>query len=59
MVDYCVGVVDPSVEETQRSIQDAGDDASAQRKARGALYAEEVKVRRADCLHCTVNVADT
>ncbi|TBU49376.1 caffeine-induced death protein 2-domain-containing protein [Dichomitus squalens] len=43
LVDYCVGVVDQAMEEKQRSIQDAGDDASAQRKARGALYAEEVK----------------
>ncbi len=35
------------MEEKQRSLQDAGDDASAQRKARGALYAEEVKVGHA------------
>nr|VWO95188.1 Uncharacterized protein [Ganoderma boninense] len=32
-----IGVLDESVEEKQRSLQDAGDDASAQRKARGAL----------------------
>ncbi|PIL37031.1 hypothetical protein GSI_00723 [Ganoderma sinense ZZ0214-1] len=43
LVNYCVDVLDESVEEKQRSLQDAGDDASAQRKARGALYAEEVK----------------
>ncbi len=42
---YCVGVLDESVEEKRQSLQDAGDDVSAQRKARGALYAEEVKVR--------------
>ena len=45
IVGYCVGVLDESVEEKRQSLQDAGDDVSAQRKARGALYAEEVKVR--------------
>ena len=44
IVNYCVGVLDESVEAKRQSILDAGDDASAQRKARGALYAEEVKV---------------
>ncbi|KAI0723167.1 caffeine-induced death protein 2-domain-containing protein [Earliella scabrosa] len=43
IVNYCVGVLDESVEAKRQSILDAGDDASAQRKARGALYAEEVK----------------
>ncbi|TFK87072.1 hypothetical protein K466DRAFT_523089 [Polyporus arcularius HHB13444] len=43
IVGYCVGVLDESVEEKRQALQDAGDDASAQRKARGALYAEEVK----------------
>lgn len=45
IVGYCVGVLDESVEEKRQSLQDAGDDVSAQRKARGALYAEETKVR--------------
>lgn len=46
IVNYCVGVVDESVDEKRQTLQDAGDDASVQRKARGALYAEEVKVGR-------------
>ncbi|KAI9066776.1 hypothetical protein FKP32DRAFT_1565142 [Trametes sanguinea] len=43
IVEYCVGVVDQSLEEKRQSLQSAGDDASAQRKAKGILYAEEVK----------------
>ncbi|KAL1944188.1 hypothetical protein VTO73DRAFT_3373 [Trametes versicolor] len=43
IVDYCVGVVDQSLEEKRELLQSAGDDASAQRKAKGVLYAEEVK----------------
>ncbi|KAI0774150.1 caffeine-induced death protein 2 [Fomes fomentarius] len=43
IVNYCVGVADESVDEKRQTLQDAGDDASVQRKARGALYAEEVK----------------
>ena len=39
-----MGVVDQSVDAKRQALQDAGDDASAQRRARGALYAEEVKV---------------
>ena len=45
IVHYCVGVVDSSLDEKRQILQDAGDDASAQRKAKGILYAEEVKVR--------------
>ncbi|KAI0638054.1 caffeine-induced death protein 2-domain-containing protein [Trametes polyzona] len=43
IVDYCVGVMDESLEEKRQSLQNAGDDASAQRRAKGILYAEEVK----------------
>ncbi|KAI0750662.1 caffeine-induced death protein 2-domain-containing protein [Daedaleopsis nitida] len=43
IVDYCVGVLDQSAHAKRQALQDAGDDASAQRRARGALYAEEVK----------------
>lgn len=46
IVDYCVGVVDQSLDEQRQLLQDAGDDASARRKAQGILYAEEVKVSR-------------
>ena len=47
---YCVGVVEESVEAKRQSLGDAGDDAAAQRRARGALYAEEVKVRETPSL---------
>ncbi|KAH8105959.1 caffeine-induced death protein 2-domain-containing protein [Cristinia sonorae] len=41
IIEYCVGVVDVSVEKRKALL--AGDaDPSAQRKAKGALYAEEV-----------------
>ncbi|OSC96803.1 hypothetical protein PYCCODRAFT_1440769 [Trametes coccinea BRFM310] len=43
IVEYCVAVVDQSLDEKRQSLQSAGDDASAQRKAKGILYAEEVK----------------
>ena len=33
-----------------KNVGDAGDDAAAQRRARGALYAEEVKVRETPSL---------
>lgn len=45
IVTYCVGVVDESLEEKRKTIQDADGDASAQRRARNALFADEVKVR--------------
>lgn len=38
--------MDQSLEEKRELLQSAGDDASAQRKAKGVLYAEEVKVRK-------------
>lgn len=45
-MQYCVGVVEESVEAKRQALQDsAGDDAASQRRARGTLYAEEVKVR--------------
>ncbi|KAI0353531.1 hypothetical protein OH77DRAFT_1406706 [Trametes cingulata] len=43
IVEYCVGVIDQSLEEKRQTLQNAGDDASAQRRAKGILYAEEVK----------------
>lgn len=51
---YCVGVLEQSTEAQQQALQDAGDDPTALRRSRGALYAEEVKVR---CYHCSLTSA--
>ena len=57
IVNYCVGVVDESLEAQRLSVADAGEDASARRRAKGALYAEEVKVRRPCTLLCACDAA--
>ncbi|KAI0701808.1 caffeine-induced death protein 2-domain-containing protein [Cytidiella melzeri] len=43
IVDYCVNVVDQSLEEKRRSLDTVDADPAAQRKIKGALFAEEVK----------------
>ena len=45
IIDYCVGVVDVSLEEKRRVLFSQEADPATQRKVKGALYAEEVKVR--------------
>ncbi|GBE79627.1 caffeine-induced death protein 2-domain-containing protein [Sparassis latifolia] len=42
IVDYCVGVVDQSMEDRRQSMK-TEDDPAIQRRQQGALYAEEVK----------------
>ncbi|KAI0347198.1 hypothetical protein BDW22DRAFT_503602 [Trametopsis cervina] len=43
IVNYCVSVVDQSLEEKRASLQSVDDDPAAQRKIKGLLYADEVK----------------
>jgi len=43
LVEYCVAVVDRSLNEKRKSIEDQYGDPSAQRKTQAALFAEEVK----------------
>ncbi|PCH41161.1 hypothetical protein WOLCODRAFT_137225 [Wolfiporia cocos MD-104 SS10] len=43
IVDYCVGVVDQSMEEKRQSLSSKEHDAASQRRTQGALFAEEVK----------------
>ncbi|EIM85633.1 uncharacterized protein STEHIDRAFT_140204 [Stereum hirsutum FP-91666 SS1] len=43
IIDYCVGVVDQSMEQKRTVIQEKEDDPAGQRKIQGALFAEEVK----------------
>lgn len=45
IVEYCVGVVDQSMDTKRMAIQAETEDPAAQRRIQGALYAEEVKVR--------------
>ena len=44
IIEYCVGVVDISLDEKRRELSVAGSDTATARKMKGALYAEEVKV---------------
>ncbi|KAI0921753.1 hypothetical protein AcW1_004360 [Taiwanofungus camphoratus] len=43
IVNYCTGVVDRSMEEKRKSLNDQGDDSESRRRNQGALFAEEVK----------------
>ncbi|KAA1466492.1 hypothetical protein DENSPDRAFT_768460 [Dentipellis sp. KUC8613] len=43
IIDYCVAVVNDSVESKQQFISEKQDDPKAQRKMQGILYEEEVK----------------
>lgn len=45
IINYCVGVVDQSMDEKRRSLDTEGNDPPQQRQTQGALYAEDVKVR--------------
>lgn len=45
IINYCVGVVDQSMDEKRRSLDTEGNDPTQQRRTQGALYAEDVKVR--------------
>lgn len=45
IVEYCVGVVDQSIDEKRKILDTQQSDASTQRRIQGVLYAEEVKVR--------------
>lgn len=44
IVQYCVGVVDQSMDSKRMAIEAETEDPAAQRRIQGALYAEEVKV---------------
>jgi hypothetical protein len=44
IVEYCVGVVDQSMDEKRKSIDTQEGDPKAQRKIQAELYSEEVKV---------------
>lgn len=46
IVNYCVNIVDQSVEEKRKSLSTEGSDARAQTKTQAAMFANEVKVRR-------------
>ncbi|KAH7929436.1 hypothetical protein BV22DRAFT_1002723 [Leucogyrophana mollusca] len=43
IVDYCVGVVDQSMDEKRKALDGQEGDARAQRKTQAALFADEVK----------------
>lgn len=45
IIEYCVGVVDKSMEEKKLTLQQESTVPAVQRQIQGALYAEEVKVR--------------
>ena len=44
IVEYCVGVVDQSMDEKRKVLETQQSDAATQRRIQGALFAEEVKV---------------
>lgn len=48
-MDYCVNVVDRSIEEKRRLLETTDANPTNQRKIQGALYAEEVKVCAVSC----------
>ncbi|KZT24513.1 hypothetical protein NEOLEDRAFT_1134891 [Neolentinus lepideus HHB14362 ss-1] len=43
IIEYCVGVVDASMDEKRNTIEDQADKPAEQRKLQAQLYAEEVK----------------
>ncbi|KDQ64491.1 hypothetical protein JAAARDRAFT_117784 [Jaapia argillacea MUCL 33604] len=43
IVEYCVGVVDASMDEKRQSMQELESDPAAQRRTQAALFADEVK----------------
>lgn len=44
LIEYCVGVVDQSLEEKRQSIQGQDVDPVLKRKTQAAMYSDEVKV---------------
>jgi hypothetical protein len=46
MINYCVNIVDQSMEEKRKSFTSEEGDARAERKAQAAIFADEVKVIR-------------
>jgi hypothetical protein len=48
IVDYCVAVVDQSVEEKQKHVDDLQEDPAAQRRKQAEMFADEVKVGLSD-----------
>lgn len=46
MINYCVDIVDQSMEEKRKSLTSEEGDARAQRKTQAAMFADEVKVRK-------------
>jgi hypothetical protein len=44
MINYCVNIVDQSMEEKRKSLTSEEGDARAQRKTQAAIFADEVKV---------------
>lgn len=45
-MQYCVGVVDQSMDSKRLALEAETEDPATKRRMQGALYAEEVKVRR-------------
>ncbi|CCL99422.1 uncharacterized protein FIBRA_01440 [Fibroporia radiculosa] len=43
IVEYCVGVVDQSMDEKRKQLQQEAGDPATQRRIQGTLFAEEVK----------------
>ncbi|THH20309.1 hypothetical protein EW146_g1010 [Bondarzewia mesenterica] len=43
VIEYCVGVVDQSMEQKRQALGESAGDPTAQRKIQGALFADEVK----------------
>ena len=44
LIEYCVGVVDQSIEEKRKGIEDENLDPSSRRKMQAEMYGEEVRV---------------
>ena len=44
LIEYCVGVVDQSIEEKKKGIEDESLDPSSRRQMQAEMYGEEVKV---------------
>ena len=44
IIDYCVAVVDQSLEEKLKVMESQVDDPASRRRTQGTLFAEEVKV---------------
>ena len=45
LVDYCVSVVDKSIDDKRGALQQQSDDPALQRKTKAAIYSDEVYVR--------------